>query len=145
MNRMKEGEKYKRISVQGISLIFTALFTYAAVSKLLILQDFKIQLEHFPFLGQYAGILVWLIPGSLILITALFIFPGLKILALYTSLLIMLLFSSYILGVLNFAESIPCSCAGIASLSWKQHLILNLGLLLLAGVGIRLEHTFKSA
>ena len=49
------------------------------------------------------------------------------------SLILVTAFTSYIICMKAFVEKLPCSCGGvIAKLSWNQHLLLNLGFVLLA-------------
>jgi hypothetical protein len=50
----------------------------------------------------------------------------------------MIIFTIYILAIIRFSKHLPCSCGGIISeLSWKEHLFLNVFLILLAAIGIR--------
>ena len=134
--------KYRKSVVDGLSIFFILLFTYAAVNKLQRLEDFKTQLAQFPFIGDYAVVITWIVPAILIIISILFLKEKRRVTAFSISLLVMLLFIVYILIVLNFAESIPCSCAGIFnSWSWTEHLYFNIGILLLAGVGIFLSYS----
>lgn len=126
--------------IEGISLLFILLFTYAAVSKLHELEVFRIQLRQSPFIGKYAGILVWGVPVIELLISSILFFPKLKLAGLWSSFMLMVIFTTYIVLVLNLSDSIPCSCVGvIASLSWNQHLIFNIGFTLLAAFGVLLS------
>lgn len=132
---------FKKIIVKGLSLFFILLFTYAAVNKLQQLSVFESQLEQFPFIGDFAPYIAWAVPATLITVSVLFFFNKVKVLAFIGSFTIMLLFTLYILTVLNFAASIPCSCAGIfSSWSWHEQLYFNIGVLLMAAVGIALSH-----
>ena len=133
-------KKYQRAISQGVSIFFIFFFTYAAVTKLQQFKQFEIQLEQFPFIGEIAGWLVWLIPATEIVIVLLFFSKSNRKKGFYFSFILMLLFTLYIILVLNFAESIPCSCGGIiASFSWGEHLILNVALVFLALLGLILE------
>ena len=134
----------KEFGVQIISILFIILFTYAAISKLLDYENFTLLLAQSPFLGAHANLLGWSIPASELIIAVLFFFPKLSLEALWSSLMLMILFTTYIIIVLNFSESMPCSCGGIiSSLSWKQHLYFNLGFILLAVIGVLLSHSRK--
>ena len=126
---------------QGVNVFFILLFTYAAATKLIVFKDFYMQLRQSPFIGTLAGLLVWATPAVLILISFLLFFPLLRLVALYCCLILMSIFSLYITSVLNFAESVPCSCGGVLpSLSWNEHLIFNVGCMLLASLAIALAH-----
>ncbi len=132
----------KEYLVEIISLLFIILFTYAAISKLLEYEDFNLQLGRSPFLSAYADFLVWGVPAIELIIASFFFFPKLKLTGLWSSFILMVIFTSYIFIVFNFSDSIPCSCGGaIASLSWNQHLIFNIGFTFLAAIGVLLATT----
>ena len=137
---------YKKVIVEGLSIMFILLFTYAAVNKLQELETFQTQLAQFPFISEYADGLVWVVPGMLITVSIFFFFEKMKLIAFYSSFLMILFFTLYIIAVLNFAESIPCSCAGVfSSWSWTEHLYFNIGVLLLALVGIVLSYQLRKS
>lgn len=136
--------KNKRFIVDGISFLLIILWTYAAVSKLLKYEDFRIRLSQFPFIGDYANVLVWLVPGVQIIIALLFFFRRFKDEAFFASVVLLLIFTAYIGAVINFADSIPCSCNGVlSSLSWKEHILFNLGFLVLALAGLVMSPQLK--
>lgn len=125
---------------EGIAILFIILFTYAAVSKLIDFETFRIQLGQSPFLSPYAWLLAWGIPLIEIIVALMFFSSKLRLVALYASLLLMILFTVYITSVLFFADSIPCSCGGVlASLSWNEHLVFNLVFIFLAGLEILIK------
>lgn len=135
----------KQWILEGISFLFILLFMYAAVSKLGDFEQFRTQLNQSPYINRFAGFLAWFIPGLEILISILFFFPRLKLEGLYASFSLMFIFTVYLVAVLNFADTIPCSCGGvIASLSWNEHLVFNLTFILLAGLGIILWKNEKN-
>jgi len=125
--------------VEIISYLFIILFIYAAVSKLLDFEQFKAQIGQSSLLGAFVVYVAWGVPVVEILVSLLFFFPKLRLAGLWASFTLMVIFSTYIIFVLSFAVSIPCSCGGvIASLSWSQHLIFNIGFVFLAILGISL-------
>ncbi len=129
----------KNLIVEIISYVFIMLFVYAAVGKLLDFEQFRMQIEQSPLLSPFADFVAWGVPVMEILVSLLFFSPKLRLAGLWTSFTLMMIFSSYIIFVLNFADSIPCSCGGvIASLSWSQHLLFNMGFVFLALLGISL-------
>lgn len=132
----------KEYIVEFISLLFIILFTYAAVSKIHAFEIFRIQLGQSPFIGTYANILVWGVPAIELIISLMLFFPRLKLAGLWISFILMVVFTTYIISVLNFSDSIPCSCGGIInSLSWTEHLIFNIGFTALAAIGVSLDKT----
>lgn len=132
-------DKYKEFTINGICLLFIVLFVYAATSKLLDFETFQIQLAQSPFLGAYAGMISVLAPGIEILLAGMLIIPRYRLIALIGCYGLMVMFTAYIVIILNFSDFIPCSCGGVLEkLSWTQHLIFNIVFIVLAGVAILL-------
>jgi uncharacterized membrane protein YphA (DoxX/SURF4 family) len=127
-----------------ISLLFFLLFLYAGLSALFHSEQFQTQMSRLPVLGDYAGILKWLIPALELLICILLIRPGKRRFALYGCLALMTLFSIYIMVMLNFSSVIPCSCGSVLSAwSWEKQLIFNVAGVILAAAGICLHSVSK--
>lgn len=134
-------DKTKQMIVDVICYLFVLLWLYAAVNKILDLQMFEIQIGQSPILTDYASIIAWLIPTIEIIISLLLFFPKTILYGLYASFSLMVMFTVYIIIVLNFAEQVPCSCGGILEkMGWHEHLAFNIGFVLLALAGI----TFQS-
>ena len=130
---LKINLKTRNLIVTIISYLFVLLFVYAAVSKMIEFEVFHSQLSQSPLLTNYSSLLVFIIPCIEILIAIILLLPKLQYLALYASGILMLLFSLYIVAILNFSPSIPCSCGGILeNLGWEQHLYVNLVFVVLA-------------
>ncbi len=67
------------------------------------------------------------------------IIPRLRLLALYASFSLMVMFTVYIFIVLNYSPFVPCSCGGILEkMGWTEHLFFNIGFVFLAMIGILL-------
>lgn len=116
-----------------IITLFVFLFTYTAVSKILHHSLFLITLHQSPLVSGQAEIISWLLPIVELLTVVLLIIKNTQRLGMYITLILMLIFSVYVLYLLLFIPDLPCSCGGILqSLSWNQHLILNLLLSFLA-------------
>ncbi len=128
---------YNRIIVKIISILFIVLFVYAAVSKILDYETFRVQLAQSPLLSAYAGIIAWCIPVIEIGISFLLMVPKFRTIAIYAAFTLMVMFTAYIYIILNYSDFIPCSCGGVLEkLSWTQHLIFNLVFIMLAGVAV---------
>lgn len=137
---MKLGEKTKTIIIEGICLLFVLLFIYAAVSKLLDFENFRIQLGQSPLLSAFAGIVAWLVPALEIGIALMLVIPKFRMMGLYASFTLMVMFTAYIFIILNFSSFIPCSCGGVLEkMGWTEHLVFNIGFFLLSGVGLLLS------
>jgi hypothetical protein len=134
--------------VQIISGLFTLLFLYAAGNKLLDYQKFKVQVGQSPILTQYAAEVALFIPIVEIVIAILLLrsinYQKSTITALLASYSIMVMFSAYIIVILNFAERIPCSCGGILDqMGWTTHLIFNLAFVAMAIAGVVIQYKIK--
>lgn len=59
---MKLNVKIKNIILDIICLLYVLLFVYAAVSKLLDFENFRVQLGQSPLLSAFAGLIAWMVP-----------------------------------------------------------------------------------
>ncbi len=121
-------------------LLYILLFVYAASSKLLDFQNFQTQLGQSPILGAFAipvayGIIIIEILTSLLLALG-----KTRIIGLYAAYILMVMFTAYIVIILNFTSFTPCSCGGVLEdLSWTEHFIFNCAYIALALWGIFLS------
>jgi len=131
---------YKSTISTIIPLIFVCLFLYTGVSKLSHTTIFKEALSENTWLAPLAGIIAFLIPKLEIATVIFLLVPHLRLLGLYMSLFMMIIFTIYIAYLLLFSTDVPCSCGGIiTNLTIKQHLYLNISLCILARIGISLN------
>lgn len=127
-------KKYLQLS---IDYLFILLFVYAAVSKLLDFQNFQAQLGQSPLLSLYAVFVSFAVPTLEIILSILLSFSKTRLLGLIGSTLLMVMFTTYIVIILNFSSFIPCSCGGILEkLGWTEHLIFNALFILLGTIAI---------
>ncbi len=136
----------RSIIIEIISGLIAILFVYAAISKLLDYGTFRLQLSQSPFITGFANLIVWALPVIEITISLLLTFPALRLFGLYASLFLLSLFTAYLVAMLNFSYYIPCSCGGVlSSLSWKQHIVLNIAFIVLSATSIHLYTIEKDA
>ena len=84
-----------------------------------------------------ASLVSWAIPLLELTVALLLIWKKTRLMGLYGAMGLMLLFTGYTLAIIFIAPYRPCSCGGVISLlSWEQHLVLNLVLLLLVLMAI---------
>lgn len=127
-----------------ISALFILLFLYAAVSKLFEYEKFKLQLGQSPLLNSWSALIAWLVPGIEILLTILLTLQATRLIALYASFCIMVMFTTYIVVILHFSEYTPCSCGGVLeTMTWSQHLIFNIVFIALAAISILIYSNSK--
>jgi len=126
-------ENIRKCLTEVISYLFILLFIYAAVSKLIDIQQFRVQLGQSPMLSAYADAIAWLVPLSEIIVSVILMIPNLRFWGFVAAFDLMLMFTTYIIIILNFTVFIPCSCGGVLeSLGWTEHLLFNLFFILLA-------------
>lgn len=125
--------------------LFVLLFVYAAVSKLLDFNTFQNQLGQSPLLSAYSHWVVWAVPISEILIAILLCINRFRIFGLYGFYGLMVMFTTYIVIILNFTSYTPCSCGGVLEeLGWTEHLIFNIVFIVLSGISILFLSAKKS-
>lgn len=118
--------------------ILILLFAYTAISKLLSFDRFRAVLRKAPLMGLGADVVAWMVVLIEAAIVLLLLFPATRLKGLTASLLLLSVFTVYLVWMLLFAPQLPCSCGGvIGALSWKAHVGLNAGLLGMTGYGIR--------
>jgi hypothetical protein len=134
---MQLNQSFKKYFVDLVSLLLIFLFIYAAASKLLDYQKFQVQLGQSPMLTHFAGWVAWLIPGIEILISISLAFAKCRIVGLYASFSLMVMFTAYIIAITLYSEYVPCSCGGVLQhMTWNQHLVFNLLFVLLSLISI---------
>lgn len=130
----------KQMFIDAIAALFVLLFLYTATSKLAEYDKSLLQMSKSPIITDYAYFLVWLVPTIEIIIAILLMLPKTIMAGLYAAFTMMTLFTVYIIAILNFSDSIPCSCGGVlAAMDWNQHLIFNIVFIILAITGIILQ------
>lgn len=131
--------------LQAISWVFIFLFVYTASSKLFSHVSFRVVLSQSPFLEEQVRFWSLAVPGAEIAVALLLVFGGSRRAGMYGALVLMGLFTGYIVFMLAAAPHLPCSCGGVISaLSWRQHLLLNGVLAGLAAGGCVLSHRHDS-
>lgn len=122
---------------EAIAFFFILLFLYTGAIKLTEIPTFRQQLSSSPLMGSLAGIITWVLPiGELLLAVALFL-PKWRLKALYATLILMTLFTGYVVTILLIDDQLTCSCGGIIEeLTPRQHVLFNSACVILALVGI---------
>ena len=134
---MKPTPKTINAILNTICYFYALLFIYAATSKLLDFNTFRIQLGQSPLLSAFADWVSISIPGIEITIAIILLIPKFRLLGLYASYLLMSMFTTYIHIIINYSSFVPCSCGGILQkMTWNQHLIFNMLFIILALIAI---------
>jgi len=115
---------------------FIVLFLYTGLSKIADHHVFFVALQGSPLIKPYAKLISVLVPLVELIIVCLLLIPRTKVIGLYSSFFLMVLFTAYLVIILS-GSRLPCSCGGIFyKISWKPHLYLNIFLTALAAAGI---------
>ncbi|MCX2680742.1 hypothetical protein OOZ15_12385 [Galbibacter sp. EGI 63066] len=129
--------KLRKVFPVLVSYLFILLFVYAAVSKLLDFENFRIQLGQSPLLSAFASTISWSVPLLELAIASMLIVPKFRRIGLYMAFTLMVMFTAYIFIILNYSIFVPCSCGGVLEkMGWKEHLLFNVCFAVLAFVGL---------
>jgi uncharacterized membrane protein YphA (DoxX/SURF4 family) len=109
-----------------VSYLLILLFVYAAASKLLNYDNFRVQLGQSPLLTSYAGFVAWFIPVLEIVTAILLMIPLMRMNAFYLSFSLLVMFTAYLIAVIHFSFYVPCTCGGILqNMDWNTHILFN--------------------
>jgi hypothetical protein len=117
----------QNLIINACLFLLVVLFTYTAINKLFAINRFRFQLETFPWLNAHPIAVAWTIILTEIIIVILLISPRRTRMGFMASLILLSLFTIYLLTMLFTASSLPCTCGGVLQqLSWPQHIAVNL-------------------
>lgn len=134
---MKLSDSTKNTLQLIVSYLFIILFVYASVSKLLEFQEFQSQLQQSPLLAYFANEVSYSIIIIELLASVLLALEKYRKWGLYISFMLMVMFTDYIIIILNFTSFTPCSCGGVLeSLGWTEHLIFNIVFIILSIIAL---------
>ncbi len=119
-------------------MILAFVFVYTAIAKVYDWNATKLAMYNQVIPDWSKDLLLYGIPMMEVLVALMLLIPRWRFRGFLASLMLMLVFTGYVAWVwLGLAGRVPCSCGGIiSSLTWGQHLILNLGLTGLAVWGV---------
>lgn len=124
--------------VEAVSTFLIVLYIYTGIAKLMKFSVFQEQLFESPVLSPFAEIVSYMLPLTEFVISSFLFVPRLRKIGLLSSLILMILFTAYVILILSIDEKLPCSCGGIiGKLSWPGHLIFNSCCILLNYLAIR--------
>ncbi|MBC7903138.1 MAG: hypothetical protein H7Y27_06930 [Gemmatimonadaceae bacterium] len=134
----------RKFILPALSAIFIFLFTYTALSKYLDFGAFRGSLRQSPVPEGLVDIIGYGVPAVELVISIMLLTPASRRWGFMASCILMSVFTFYIAYMLSTSSDLPCSCGGIIqTLSWKQHLLLNGVLAILAWLAFKLEKNEK--
>jgi hypothetical protein len=123
-----------------IALLLIFLFTYTGSSKLLDSRSFAAVLLKFPFIGRGAGVLAILLPLAELVIALLLLFKSTRLAGLYASVVLLSVFTIFLVWMVLSVVQLPCSCGGaISRMGWREHIVFNVVFVGLTVLAIRRE------
>jgi len=126
-------DKTREIIMDIAVYLFIMLFMYTAASKLLTIKSFASTLAKSPLIGSLNFMVAWVIPIIEIIISIMLIFPSVRKTGMQASLLLMTIFTIYLIYMVFSGSELPCHCGGVIStMTWQQHIWFNLGFIALA-------------
>lgn len=134
---LKQANHISSYYVEATCFLYIILWVYAAVSKLMTFNKFQAQLSQSPMLTSFSEIVAYGIPIAEIALATLLWISVTRYYALLASFTLMTMFSVYIFLITRYSSFVPCSCGGVLEkLSWNEHLVVNIGLVLLAALAV---------
>lgn len=134
---MRLNTQIQNLFLEFICFLYILLFVYAAISKLLDFENFRVQLGQSPLLSAFAGSIAWIVPVLELFISLLIVLKRWRIIGLFAAFSLMVMFTSYIFIILNYSSFVPCSCGGILEkMGWTEHFFFNTAFIMLAAAGI---------
>lgn len=138
---MKWNGKFRKTSVEIISLVYVMVFAFTGLTKLMEGDQFFNNLNNSPILPDVVWlsyIISWAVPTLEIVIALLIAIPRTRLKGLYAALGLMIVFTMYVAGIVFISPYAPCSCGGIITLlTWQEHLLFSIGMIVLALLAIR--------
>lgn len=124
--------------VKGISYFFIFLFLYTAISKLMAFNATLFYMKRNPLLGDFPFFWTIATPIVEIITASLLSVPATRRIGLWAVLVLMTAFTVHAGALLASDYKLPCTTCGriFRELTSQQHLWINIGLVLLAVVGI---------
>lgn len=125
-----------------LSTLLIVIFGFTGFDKLIRFESSQKAFHNQTFPSWLAEILSYSVPGVELLLALLLLFSVTRWWGYLGSALLLTVFTTYVgLIWVGAFPRVPCNCAGILeSLGWAEHFFLNLGLIVLAVWGIRIEN-----
>lgn len=126
------------LGTELISISIGFLFAYTSISKLIDWHGTKSGLYNQVFPIWFADGLLYVLPIVEISVAFFLLIPKYRVFGFKIAVVLMTLFTGYILLVLmGMFARIPCSCGGVLnSLGWGEHFVFNLVVLGMAVYGV---------
>lgn len=134
----------RNVAAVVFSSLLIFLFTYTSIDKLSGHKQFVNVLHDVPLLKAGAEVVAWTVPLTELTIVLLLFFPKTRLAGFYSSVLLLSLFTVYLVYMIVYLPKLPCSCGGVISrMSWRQHVWFNVAWVGAALVGVTMERRVR--
>lgn len=137
--------------VFAISMLFVFLFAYTAHAKLTDHATFERMLSKSEVVGSFSAIISWAVPIAEIVISVLLLIPlffkaeKVKRTGLWAAIILMSIFTLYLIYMVLFADKLLCNCGGVIStMGWKTHILFNLAFVAIGIIALKLNKPIKT-
>lgn len=138
--------RIKNIISELIIFILIILWAYTFSSKIFDFNTFNRQIKGAYLLSAGGSVLPYILQAVHLGIVILLIKKNWRRLGLITSLSVMVIYTAYLIYILKFAPSIPCSCiAVIRGMNWNDQLYFNFFALAINIIGLITFFSLKRA
>lgn len=129
--------KFSAILLETLTAIFIILWIYTGITKLIDFRSATWQMMTNPIFRDIPWAGVWVGPSLELVAALLLVIKSTRTIGFYLSFALMLFFTFYVGYLMIFLPNLPCTCGGIiSSLTWGQHLAMNIVLTILAFIGV---------
>ncbi|SEN72108.1 Methylamine utilisation protein MauE [Chitinophaga rupis] len=126
--------------LQIICGLLIILFFYTGVMKIIDHDTFQFDLINAPIISKLSTLVYAVIPSVEVLTAILLLFNKTQKIGLWSSFVLMTVFTIYVGGILLKGGHRPCTCGGvIRAMSWETHLVFNILFTTIALLGIVLN------
>lgn len=116
----------KSLITEIIIFLLVLLWAYTFASKIFDFDTFRRQIKGAYILSAGGAILAYLLQATHLGIIILLVNKNWRKAGLLVSLIILVIYTTYLIYVLKFAPSIPCSCISLMSgMNWNDQLYFN--------------------
>ncbi|WP_353151561.1 MauE/DoxX family redox-associated membrane protein [Chryseobacterium sp.] len=144
--------RIKNIISELIIFILILVWAYTFASKIFDFDTFNRQIKGAYLLSAGGSVLPYILQAVHLGIVILLLNKSWRRLALITSLFVLIIYTAYLIYILKYAPSIPCSCIAVfRGMNWQDQLYFNFIALIINIIGLitffslrRTPHSFQA-
>ncbi|WP_153848398.1 MauE/DoxX family redox-associated membrane protein [Sphingobacterium paramultivorum] len=138
--------KIKNLITELIIFILILIWAYTFASKIFDFDTFDRQIKGAYILSAGGSVLPYILQALHLAIVIMLINKNWRRLGLLTSLSVMVIYTAYLIYILKFAPSVPCSCiAVVRGMNWNDQLYFNFIALAINIIGLITFFSLKRA